>query len=103
MVKAKLGAIYLSRGVARICDENEKFHEFVRRCLVRHARGDWGDVCEEDWKENEFSLKHGFRLLSVYKIPKELDVSSYGYQDDRVWVITEAGGIATTVLFPSEY
>ncbi|MFH1416758.1 MAG: hypothetical protein ABII12_00510 [Planctomycetota bacterium] len=34
--------------------------------MMRHLTGDWGDVCEEDRRENEFSLKEGFRLLSVY-------------------------------------
>ena len=25
--------------------------------LVRHANGDWGDVCKEDWKSNDEALK----------------------------------------------
>ena len=35
--------------------------------LARHVSGDWGEVPSEDIKENEFSLKHGFRLLSAYR------------------------------------
>jgi hypothetical protein len=34
--------------------------------LARHARGDWGDVCPEDARENMLSLARGFRLFSVY-------------------------------------
>ena len=61
--------------------------------LSRHARGDWGEVCAEDWQENELSLKEGFRLLSAY-------TTSAG---DRLWIITERDRSATTILLPDEY
>ena len=48
--------------------------------LTRHINRDWGDLDEDDRKENEYSLEHGFRLLSAYK-------TNAG---DRVWIITEA-------------
>jgi hypothetical protein len=32
--------------------------------VERHASGDWGDVPAEDARENEYSLKEGFRVLS---------------------------------------
>ncbi len=35
--------------------------------LSRHITGDWGDLDEEDRKENELSVKQGFRILSSYK------------------------------------
>jgi hypothetical protein len=62
--------------------------------LTRHVRGDWGELCEEDRKENQLSLEHGLRLLSSYRI-------SSG--DTKVWVITEADRSATTILLPEEY
>ena len=61
--------------------------------LVRHLSGDWGDVCEQDRKENEFSLKEGFRLLSVYR---DTDGTKF-------WIITEADRSATTVLLPEDH
>jgi hypothetical protein len=61
--------------------------------LRRHACGDWGDLCEEDRHENEFSLIHGFRLLSSYTL-------STG---TKIWVITEADRSITTLLLPEEY
>jgi len=73
--------------------ENADFAKFVMSSLSRHARGDWGDLDEEDKKENELSLKEGFRLLSAYEragLPK-------------IWIITEADRSVTTVLFPDEY
>jgi hypothetical protein len=61
--------------------------------LLRHVTGDWGDLDEEDVKENQLSVEKGFRILSAY--PLETGV--------KVWVITEADRSATTFLLPSEY
>lgn len=63
--------------------------EFLRR----HAAGDWGEVDNHDRAENQFSLAHGFRLLSSYKTAK----------GDKLWIITEADRSATTLLLPEEY
>jgi len=65
----------------------------IETALKRHATGDWGEVCEEDRKENELSLKEGFRLLSVYR----------GANNVKFWIITEADRSATTVLLPEDY
>jgi len=35
--------------------------------LSRHVTGDWGELCEEDRNENQFSLQKGLRLLSSYR------------------------------------
>ncbi|HEY6182881.1 MAG TPA: hypothetical protein VIW67_11575 [Terriglobales bacterium] len=62
--------------------------------LSRHLRGDWGDdLSQDDKAENELSLKHGFRLLSSYKV----------VDGEKLWIITEADRSATTLLLPSEY
>lgn len=61
--------------------------------LIRHVTGDWGEVCAEDWKANEDSLRHGSRLLSVY-------TTSNGI---RFWIITEADRSSTCFLLPEEY
>ena len=61
--------------------------------LTRHVSGDWGEVDAHDIKENELSLRHGFRLLSAYH-------TSAG---DKLWVITEADRSSTCILLPEEY
>ncbi len=61
--------------------------------LARHLKGDWGDLEDEDKQENELSLKHGFRLLSSYRLKTGA----------KIWVITEADRSATTLLLPDEY
>ena len=66
--------------------------EDIEKALTRHASGDWGEVCEEDRKENELSLKEGFRLLSVYRSG-----------ETKFWIITEADRSVTTVLLPEDY
>ena len=35
--------------------------------LSRHVKGDWGELSEDDRKENQFSVEKGFRILSSYK------------------------------------
>ena len=67
--------------------------EDMRVALVRHGRGDWGEVCAEDRKANDSALIEGTRLLSSYR-------SSDG---PTFWIITEWDGSATTLLFPDEY
>lgn len=64
--------------------------------LTRHASGDWGEVCGADRKENEKSLKNGWRIMSVYSVGPEGG-------KEKVWIITEADRSATTILLPSEY
>lgn len=63
--------------------------EFLRR----HMSNDWGEPSDEDARENEPSLKEGFRLLSAYRTAK----------GQKLWIITEADRSATTILLPSEY
>ena len=61
--------------------------------LVRHARGDWGTIGEEDRRENELALEKGLRVMSVYQTKT----------GGTVWIITEADRSATTILLPTEY
>jgi hypothetical protein len=65
----------------------------IHTALSRHQRGDWGETCPEDWKSNDWSLKNGERILSVYK----------SEEDEKFWIITERDRSATTVLMPEDY
>ena len=65
----------------------------VASSLVRHAGGDFGDVCEEDWALNEEAVETGDRILSAY----------HDRNDVKFWIITEWDRSATTILLPSEY
>ncbi|KVL02678.1 hypothetical protein [Burkholderia ubonensis] len=61
--------------------------------LIRHMRGDWGDLSESDRQQNELSVDAGLRLLSCYILPN----------GQTVWVITERDRSSTTFLLPGDY
>jgi hypothetical protein len=91
--KFPLGQLVMTRGVADKVATDGNFAAFCLESLKRHASGDWGDLCEEDKKENEYSLDKHLRLFSAYEkkgMPK-------------IWLITEADRSVTTTLFPDEY
>lgn len=85
-----LGQVFMTIGAREALEEsNQQPFEF----LSRHQTGDYGIIGKEDWKENDFSVKEGFRILSAYKTAKDV----------KIWVITEANRSSTTCLLPSEY
>lgn len=85
-----LGQTVMTIGAKEALEESNQLpNEF----LAKHQSGDWGIVEKEDWQENDFSLKNGFRLLSAYLTAK----------GEKIWVITEADMSVTTLLLPSEY
>jgi len=63
--------------------------EFLRR----HRSCDWGELSDEDVKENEFALKKGLRILSAYQTAK----------GQKIWIITEGDRSATTIQLPYEH
>ena len=85
-----LGQVVATPGALRALQKAEQEPgEFIGR----HVNGDWGEVDEHDKQENDFSVHHGFRILSAY-------TTSAG---ERIWIITEADRSATTILLPQEY
>lgn len=85
-----LGQTYLTPGAEEaLMIAGQTGIEFLRR----HISNDWGEVSDEDARENELSLKEGFRLLSAYRTAK----------GQKLWIITEADRSATTILTPDEY
>jgi hypothetical protein len=85
-----LGRVVATPGALRVLEEaNQNAFEF----LAKHQAGDWGELCEEDIRENEFSVLNGFRILSAYRTRNDV----------KIWVITEADRSATTLLLPEEY
>ena len=84
-----LGSVLITRGAAGRLNKDD----VLSALLGRHMAGDWGDVGIDDWKENDFFLKNGFRILSSY-----VDRDS-----QKFWIITEADRSATTILLPGEY
>ncbi|HBO4354673.1 TPA: hypothetical protein NIH24_001399 [Pseudomonas aeruginosa] len=62
--------------------------------LRRHIGGDWGDLSDDDRRQNDAALKSGEdRLFSSYQVTRDL----------KLWIITEWDRSVTTLLLPSEY
>src|SRR5436853_3916679 len=86
----QLGQTYITPGAEEaLMIAGQTGIEFLRR----HMSCDWSELPDEDASENELSLKEGFRLLSAYR-------TSAG---QRLWIITEADRLSTTILLPDEY
>ena len=68
--------------------------------LDRHVTGDWGELLDEDVRENELSLREGFPLLSSYPA---CECAGDRCGEHRVWIITEADRSATMILLPEDY
>jgi hypothetical protein len=87
-VSFALGQLLMTPGVEEKIPPSE-----LLQALRRHARGDWGDLDDEDRQANDLSLKDGSRLLSAYHTKEGV----------KFWIITEADRSATTALLPEEY
>jgi hypothetical protein len=85
--KFSLGQIVITANAQATLDPTD-----VQQGLVRHAAGDWGDVCSEDAESNDHGSKHGGMILSAYRS-----------RDELFWIITDAGHGVTTVLMPEDY
>ena len=86
--RVELGQVVMTPGVR----DNIPAPELMA-ALNRHTRGDWGTVSRDDWKENDLSLREGFRILSAYETKA----------GKRFWIITEADRSSTCLLLPEEY
>lgn len=65
----------------------------VETCVGRHAKGDWGELCDTDKAENATALANGGRLFSVFHDRSKV----------KFFILTEADRSATTILLPEDY
>lgn len=105
MKKFETGQIVMTHGVNEVLKSGARkryytFDTFVLESLFqRYLNADWGEMCEEDLKENDWALENGERLFASYNIPKGMNAGGR----DKVWIITERDRSVTTILFPEEY
>jgi hypothetical protein len=86
----KLGQIVSTPGFLEAIAQTD---EDITAFLSRHLTGDWGDLCEEDKRANDYAIHGRARILSAYHLA----------DGTKFWIITEANRAATTFLLPSEY
>lgn len=96
--KFETGRIVITSQVDQLMEEDISFRKFVQLSVGRFLWGDWGDVSEEDQARNEQAVKNGERIFASYAKHGLTDGEKY-----RIWIITEAGRILTTIMFPYEY
>lgn len=86
----KLGRILATPGALEvIADARVSIVEL----LIKHLRGDWGELSDFDRQQNEQAIVAGQRIVSSYVLAG----------GRTVLVITEADRFATTFLLPGEY
>lgn len=96
MNKFALGTLVTTQDVHAEMTRDSKFAEFVLTCIARHKACDWGDLCDSDKLQNDEAVRTGDdRIFSAYE--------NKDHPGWRIWIITEWGRSATTVLFPDEY
>lgn len=85
----RLGRVVITRGA----NEELDMVSVLNTLHNKYMKCDWGDLCDEDKKQNVEALKDGGRILAAYK-----DVN-----ERKFWIITEADRSYTTILLPEEY
>lgn len=95
MALFELGQLVATPGVLNTLGDNAV--PIIIGLVRRHLTGDFGEVDAEDRKENELSIREGFRIVSAYTVEKQ-----------KIWIITDAVGddghrASSCVLLPSEY
>jgi len=84
----ELGEVFITRSAvgALSC-------QAIFSALERHASGNWGDVCWDDWNRNGLAMSQGQRIISVY----------HDLNGRLFWVVTSANRRKTTLLLPEDY
>ena len=85
-----LGQIVGTPGALKALEEAE---QNPLELILRHVTGDWGEMPEEDVRENERSVTRDLRIFSSYALNNGA----------KIWVITEHDRSVTTLLKPEEY
>ena len=89
-ISLPLGRVVATPGAL---EEITKAGQSPSEFLDRHCKGDWGDVCGDDWARNDQAMEDGDRILSAYTTRDGV----------KLWIITEWDRSSTCVLLPGEY
>lgn len=88
--RLSLGKVLITRSAEAAI---EAAHAEGVSLLHRHLHGDWGDVTQKDWLQNELALLLDLRVWSSYRL-------STG---KTIWFITEANRSITHILLADNH
>lgn len=100
MTRKQMGPLLASAAVEELQRGNRSFNLFCASSLMRYFRNDWGEISQEDREMNDKVLQSGDeRIIASYNFPDGIHWGG----EDCLWIVTEAYGSSTTLLFPGEY
>ena len=82
------GRVLLSRKVSKLIAEDHSFAAFIDQSLIRHLRGDWGDIDLQDKLSNDEAVHNRSRLISSYT------------GTSTIWIITSWDRSQTVIMLP---
>jgi hypothetical protein len=86
----EVGLIDVTAGAQAALEEaGQTADEFI----MRHANGDWGELGTGVLKDNQVSLKEGFRIFSAYYLNTGV----------KIQIFTEEDRSFTKILLPEEF
>ncbi len=89
-VRFPLGRTFITPGAMEALEEAGQMPQDF---LHRHSRLEQEELCDDDYKENLFSVDKPLRIFSAFKMADGV----------KIWLITEADRASTTLLLPEEY
>lgn len=92
----EIGRLYITAGIAQTMQEEPEFAAFAKHSFARYLACDWGEMDASDkWQNDQAVEQSNNRIFAFYLHPTR--------PEWKIWIITEAGRSATTLLFPREY
>ena len=93
--KFKLGKVLITKTALKVLED--KLIPPIT-FLRKHQSGNWGQLCDEDWKINEEAIAHEGDPEKQQRV-----FSSYKIGTQTIWIITEHNRETTTLLTPEDY
>lgn len=84
-----IGALTLSNGVRQLMSQGRLDPVPY---FQRHTRGDWGNVADSVWEENNAGLHAGKELYSAFKVTRDIHIciiTNSDRRETRIFLATE--------------
>ena len=95
--KKKVGGV-TPNAVSQLLESHETTAQsYVQHLFKRFDSGDWGNVCEEDYENNQRSVSDGSMVMGVYPLHPKYPNGT------KIWLIMDHGHETATVLMPEDY